>query len=250
MPNKINKVLKNKIQNQKKQATTILGTSRIQELKNEDIRRSKTADARSLFKDKKRLATHLYLTKMCNSVLSGQPCRNGPDCAFAHTPEQLRHPDCPYAELCDKVIQAPNGTWYNNKLCKCTSRHPGETDSDINIRLEKQITILKRSTATIPPPPPPLILVPPPPPLILAAPPPPPPPPLILAAPPPPPPLILTPSPIPTPLQKPTVREQKISWAEFMDEHDAIINVTPEEAHRVLDQMIAAKKTDIHFHIC
>jgi hypothetical protein len=237
MSNKSNKVLKNKIQNQKKQATTILGTSRIQELKNEDIRRSKTADARSLFKDKNRLATHLYLTKMCNSFLSGQPCRNGTDCAFAHTPEQLRHPDCPYAELCDKVIQAPNGTWYNNKLCKCTLRHPGETDSHINIRLEKQITILKRSTATIPPPPPPLILVPPPPPLILV----PPPPPLILAAP---------PSPIPTPLQKPTVREQKISWAEFMDEHDAIINVTPEEAHRVLDQMIAAKKTDIHFHIC
>jgi hypothetical protein len=273
MTNNTDKLVKNKMKKQKKKDMTInLGTSRIDELKNEDVRKSKLADARSLFGNQDRLARHLYQTKMCNSVLSGQSCRNGPDCAFAHTPEQLRHPDCPYGDLCDKVIRAPNGIWHNNKICKCTARHPEETDSDINIRLGKRISILKRSTDAIPPPPPPLILVPPstppppPPPLILVPPstPPPPPPPLIHVPPstqppptqpppPPPPSLILAPPSLiltTKPQQKPRVREPKISWAEFMDEHDAIINVTPEEAHRVLDKMIAAKKTDIHFHIC
>jgi hypothetical protein len=269
----INKKLeKNRVKNQKKQATTItIGTSRIDALKIEDVRRSNVADARSLFKDKERLTTHLYRTKMCNSVSSGQSCRNGPDCSFAHTPEQLRYPDCPYRDFCDKVFQTPDGTWHNNKLCKCTARHPGETDTTLKTRIGKQIIILKRPTVLHSPPPivltPPIVLAPPPTPPIVLAPPPtppivlaPPPQPPIVLVPPPPPPIVLVPPPPPPPpppivlARSPQFLERlridTISWAEIMDQHDAIINVTPEEAHRVLDKMLAANETDIHFRIC
>jgi hypothetical protein len=239
---------KNKIKTQKKQAiTTTLGTSRIDTLKIEDARRSKVSDARSLFKDKEQLAIHLYRTKMCNSVSSGQSCRNGLECPFAHTPDQLRVPECPYGNLCDKVVQKLDGTWHNNKLRRCTARHPGETDTTLNDRTKKQLLILKRPT-DIPPSsivlePQPIVLAPPPPPIVLAPPPPPPPQPIVLAPPVP----KVTRSPR---VLKPNVCNHTISWAEMMDRNDAIINVTREEVHRVLDKMLAENETDIHFHIC
>ncbi len=74
-------------------------------------------------------------TKLCDSLLSGNHCRHGSKCRFAHSVEELSVPNCNHGENC-LFVKIENGLFYNSegKFCKCI--HPNETRANFLARNE------------------------------------------------------------------------------------------------------------------
>ena len=65
-------------------------------------------------------------TRMCDSVSSGNPCRHGEMCRFAHSVDELVIPPCQHGDNCLFVCNR-NGKYYNSNGKFCKFQHPKET---------------------------------------------------------------------------------------------------------------------------
>jgi hypothetical protein len=65
-------------------------------------------------------------TRMCDSVSSGNPCRHGEMCRFAHSVDELVISPCQHGENCLFVCNR-KGTFYNSNGKFCKFQHPMET---------------------------------------------------------------------------------------------------------------------------
>ena len=72
-------------------------------------------------------------TAMCNSFFSGEKCRHGKHCRYAHSAEELVVSECTYGETC-KCVHYSGGYCCNNKGKVCARKHPNESDEDFFIR--------------------------------------------------------------------------------------------------------------------
>ena len=65
-------------------------------------------------------------TKLCESVSSGNHCRHGSKCRFAHSVDEINIPECPHGSRCG-FVQIRKGVFSNSegKFCRCI--HPDET---------------------------------------------------------------------------------------------------------------------------
>ena len=84
--------------------------------------------------DEKKMRDTLSLTKMCNSVGSGKPCRHG-DCRFAHDIKELKIGACFFGDRCHHVC-IRNGKYENIGNKNCRNMHPNETEYDFNLRTQ------------------------------------------------------------------------------------------------------------------
>jgi hypothetical protein len=68
-------------------------------------------------------------TKLCDSILSGNPCRHKTNCRFAHSLDELKIVECHHGVNC-LFVKSSNGVLYNSdgKFCKCI--HPEESRSN------------------------------------------------------------------------------------------------------------------------
>ena len=65
-------------------------------------------------------------TKMCDSVSSGNPCRHGESCRYAHSVNELNILECQHGDKCLFVCNR-NGTFYNSQGKFCKFIHPCES---------------------------------------------------------------------------------------------------------------------------
>lgn len=65
-------------------------------------------------------------TKMCDSVSSGNPCRHGENCRYAHSVNELNILECQHGENCLFVCNK-KGTFYNSQGKFCKFIHPCES---------------------------------------------------------------------------------------------------------------------------
>ena len=65
-------------------------------------------------------------TKMCDSVSSGNPCRHGENCRYAHSVTELNILECQHGEKCLFVCNK-KGTFYNSQGKFCKFIHPCES---------------------------------------------------------------------------------------------------------------------------
>jgi hypothetical protein len=74
-------------------------------------------------------------TKLCDSFFSGNPCRHGEKCRYAHNTDDLVIRDCPHGRDCLFVLRH-KGTFQNTegKFCKCI--HPDESRENYFVRNE------------------------------------------------------------------------------------------------------------------
>lgn len=66
-------------------------------------------------------------TKLCDSVVSGIPCRHGNKCRFAHSIEEFNVPKCHHGNHCLFVKKTSGGLFYNSNGRFCNCIHPEET---------------------------------------------------------------------------------------------------------------------------
>ena len=91
-------------------------------------------DAFVVLTDDKKMRDKLSLTKMCNSVGSGKPCRHS-NCRFAHDVKELKIGECFFGEKCNHVCLR-NGKYENLRNKNCMNMHPNETEYDFNLRTQ------------------------------------------------------------------------------------------------------------------
>ena len=96
-------------------------------------------DAFTVLTDKKKIREKLGLTKMCNSVGSGNPCRHR-DCCFAHDIKELKIGECFFGDACHHVYLR-NGKYENVRNKNCMNMHPTETEYDFNLRTQIKLPI-------------------------------------------------------------------------------------------------------------
>ena len=97
----------------------------------EDIRekeneyKQKQTDAFAILADKEKLGETLRKSKMCRSVESGQECRHGMTCRFAHSVDELTLSDCFFGERCI-FVRIVKGKLLNSGGKLCCHKHPQE----------------------------------------------------------------------------------------------------------------------------
>jgi hypothetical protein len=72
-------------------------------------------------------------TKMCESVATGEKCRHGDRCRYAHSKAELVIPVCKFGDRCRYVTQR-HGEYVNQPGQCCTYKHPGEASSNYHAR--------------------------------------------------------------------------------------------------------------------
>lgn len=93
----------------------------------------KKANAKAVEIIKKTADSAKSKTAMCSSFFSGEKCRHGKHCRYAHTAEELAISSCNYGEKC-KSIYYYEGCCRNNKGKVCMRRHPKESDDHFLLR--------------------------------------------------------------------------------------------------------------------
>ena len=73
--------------------------------------------------------------RMCNSVGTGEPCKYGENCRFAHKWEQLVVLDCCFGSDCKYVEKQTEGVYTVVEGKYCNYKHPKETKESVCVRL-------------------------------------------------------------------------------------------------------------------
>ena len=87
------------------------------------------ADAFAALADPKSIK--LVRTRMCDSVSTGNSCRHGASCNFAHTLSELVFPSCLFGRTCRHVQYQGNGVYTIVRGMTCNRLHPDETNASI-----------------------------------------------------------------------------------------------------------------------
>ena len=74
-------------------------------------------------------------TRMCNSVSTGEVCKHGENCRFAHKWDELVVLDCHFGSDCKYVQKQTEGVYTVVKGKYCNYKHPKETKESICVRL-------------------------------------------------------------------------------------------------------------------
>jgi hypothetical protein len=87
----------------------------------------------------KQIGDKLVRTRMCNSVGTGNQCRHGSNCRFAHSEEELVDVECFFGSSCHNVVHKGEGVYCAVKGKYCDRKHPGETKASICARTGRQM---------------------------------------------------------------------------------------------------------------
>ena len=89
-----------------------------------------------ILSDKESLAKLQRKTRMCKSVVSGEPCPHGvTNCNFAHSFSELNFSDCLFKDRCKLISFNDQNKLVNNGGKKvCIHKHQGENDEEFLVR--------------------------------------------------------------------------------------------------------------------
>lgn len=82
-------------------------------------------------------------TKMCDSVSSGNPCRHGESCRYAHSVNELNILECQHGEKCLFVCNR-KGTFYNSQGKFCKFIHPCESRENYFARNNIKVQVAEK----------------------------------------------------------------------------------------------------------
>lgn len=85
-------------------------------------------------KNKQHVEEKRVLDRMCNSVITGEPCEHGENCCFVHNWDELVVSECRFGSDCKHVKKQSEGvyTLVEGKYCKY--KHPKETKESVCVR--------------------------------------------------------------------------------------------------------------------
>ena len=86
---------------------------------------------------------NLTKTRMCESLSSGNPCRHGAKCRFAHSIDELNICECPHGTRCG-FVQIHNGVFSNSEGKFCSGIHPKESRENYCSRNGIMVKVAKK----------------------------------------------------------------------------------------------------------
>jgi hypothetical protein len=129
-----------------------MGQTSHRETKRSETKRSGTKDdvrtvAHEKLSDKKEIEKNLTKTRLCKSLETGEVCRHGVRCRFAHSLEELVVAKCVFGAECRRVECGVGGCYKNCGDRVCSFIHPDEDKEGFYVRtgLKKPTVCVKAS---------------------------------------------------------------------------------------------------------
>ena len=86
-------------------------------------------------KNKQRVQTNEdKRNRMCNSISTGEPCKHGENCCFAHNWDELVVSECRFGSECKHVKKQSEGVYTVVEGKYCKYKHPKETNDSVCVR--------------------------------------------------------------------------------------------------------------------
>jgi hypothetical protein len=129
-----------------------MGQTSHRETKRSETKRSETkegarTEAHEKLSDKTEIEKNLTKTRLCRSLETGEVCRHGVRCRFAHSLDELVVAKCVFGAECRRIKSGVDGHYKNCGDRVCSFIHPGEDKEGFYVRtgLKKPTVCVKAS---------------------------------------------------------------------------------------------------------